>query len=215
MTNQFFLIVPIEKSCKSNNINQYVSIDPGIRTFLTCYSNNKVDHIASNCSDKIKKYINQIDKINNSKYINNEKLKEKIINKRNNKIQNLVADMHWKTALYLCKNYGTIYLGEMSTQSIVENTKSNINKMTKRVLHGLSHYKFRERLKAKCEEYNVKLELVNERYTSKMCCHCGYIDHKLGGNKEYKCKNKYCSLKIERDINGAINILKRGLKIIE
>ncbi|WP_307731330.1 zinc ribbon domain-containing protein [Microseira wollei] len=46
--------------------------------------------------------------------------------------------------------------------------------------------------------------------TSKTCGSCGYIHHKLGGAKVFKCPR--CGVRIPRDVNGARNILLRALQ---
>ena len=67
-----------------------------------------------------------------------------------------------------------------------------------------SNFKFKERLKWKCSLYNKKLLIVDESYTSKTCTRCGYLNN-VGSNEVYKCNN--CNLIIDRDCNGARNIL--------
>ena len=50
---------------------------------------------------------------------------------------------------------------------------------------------------------------MNEAFTSKTCCNCGYIKTDLGANKVFHCDK--CDIEILRDLNGAINILLRYL----
>jgi transposase len=49
--------------------------------------------------------------------------------------------------------------------------------------------------------------LVSEEYTSKTCGGCGSLNC-VGGSKEYKCE---CGVDIDRDMNGARNILIKSL----
>ncbi|CAG8820724.1 12399_t:CDS:1, partial [Gigaspora margarita] len=44
-------------------------------------------------------------------------------------------------------------------------------------------------------------------YTSKTCGFCGYVYRKLGGSKIFHCPE--CKTELDRDINGARNILLR------
>jgi putative transposase len=71
-----------------------------------------------------------------------------------------------------------------------------------------AHYRFRERLLFKSRENGAKVAVVDESWTSKTCSCCGGLDHKLGGKKTYKCK--FCNAIIDRDINGAKNILLKN-----
>jgi putative transposase len=81
----------------------------------------------------------------------------------------------------------------------------NIAKKTVRQMSLLSHYRFRERLIAKAQLYKEKHIIVTEEsYTSKTCTLCGALK-KLKGDKVYNCS--HCGNKLDRDMNGARNIL--------
>lgn len=175
-----------------------ILIDPGIRTFMTGYSNNKKVKIGTNLYETVKKDLDKIDKINTFEL--NHSLKNKI-KRLYERIKNRVIDLHWKVIDYLTTNYRTIIIGNLSTKKIGE---GNINKMVKRVGNMMNLYRFKERLKYRCEYTNTKYKEVNESYTSKCCCKCGNYKKELKGEKIYECKK--CGLKIDRDINGAINI---------
>lgn len=170
LTNEFNLYVPQKIEDKELVINnKIISLDPGVRTFMTGYTNDKhVLEIGTNVYKKIKMYHKKIDKINDrTKSVRTEK-----------RIQNLVDDLHWKTIKYLCKTYKTVILGGICTQSVLQ---GKLYSMTKR---------------------------VREDYTSKTCGKCGYIDNNLGSKKIYDCKK--CKIKIDRDVNGARNILLKN-----
>lgn len=110
--------------------------------------------------------------------------------------------LHWESIDYLCSNYDKVYLPEFESQEIRQNRLGRLNN---RHLDFLGHYRFKERLTAKCEEVGVELKLVNECYTSKTCGGCGHVNSDLGGSKVLKCGS--CGLEIARDVNGARNIL--------
>lgn len=208
-TNKYELFIP-EKIELNNNDSiekkQFISLDPGIRTFMTGLSNN--DCIKINIkNNKIEHLLMKIDKINEYK---NNKYKRRAILLKNRKIKNLVNELHWKTIDYLTKNYKTIIIGDMSVKSIVNNKKSNIGKMTKRLAYALSFYKFKERLKYKCLLNNCNYLEVNERYTSKICSNCSAYNEILGSNKIFNCSN--CNITIDRDLNGSRNICFKCLK---
>jgi len=112
-----------------------------------------------------------------------KKKNEKTINK---KITNLVNELHWKTINYLTKNYETILIGSMSSKSIVSK-KNGLNRMTKRIALHLKFYKFRERLKYKCNISETKYGKIDEWMTSKMCSLCGNVNENLGGSEIYDC----------------------------
>ena len=55
--------------------------------------------------------------------------------------------------------------------------------------------------------------MIDERYTSKMCSLCGWINNKLGSDKIYNCKE--CKLMLDRDVNGARNIFLKQYMLDE
>ena len=64
----------------------------------------------------------------------------------------------------------------------------------------------------KTREYPwCKVVICDEDYTSKTCGKCGKIHEKLSGSKLFKCP--YCHIEIDRDVNGARNILLRCITL--
>ena len=58
-------------------------------------------------------------------------------------------------------------------EEILKETK--LNKKTKRKCYALSHYKFRMIMEQQAEKYGVKIKIVNEYNTTKMCSKCNTI----------------------------------------
>jgi putative transposase len=205
--NQYYLFVPISKEANINDSNETISLDPGIRTFLTGFSSKGLCEIGTNINDKIKNKLKQIDSINDNYngYCNKKKI---ALEKRREKIKNLIDDLHWKTCNYLSINYKNIIIGKMSTKGIVSKT-NNLNPMTKRLCYSLSHFSFRQKLKYKCKINNSNYIETDERNTSKTCSNCGFYDDNLGNKKIYDCEK--CKHKIDRDVNGARNIMIKVL----
>ena len=84
-------------------------------------------------------------------------------------------------------------------------------KSVNRTFNDLKHYQFKMRLTEKVKHVsNTRLYIVDESYTSKTCTNCGVIKADLGSSKIYQCDK--CSLIIDRDVNGARNILIKNVK---
>ncbi len=211
---RYYILISKKKEVKHNKGNkEIVALDPGVRTFQTYYSPNGEcgkfgDDIVNKKLRKKYKRIRQIQSV-----MSKCKLKGKTrrrMKKRSSllrtKIKNIVRDMHWKTCAYLVKKYKTIITPKFETSKMM---RSNLNRKTKSAMSMLSHYQFLEKLKMKCKEYQRRLILVSEAYTSKTCSNCGNVNRELGGKKIYECKK--CGVEIDRDINGARNILYRGI----
>ena len=67
-----------------------------------------------------------------------------------------------------------------------------------------------ERLQYYGEKLNSKILIITEEYTSKTCGNCGVLDNNLGCKNTFNCKS--CNVAIDRDTNGARNILLKYLK---
>lgn len=207
-TRKFILYVPVENE-STNQINRSYKcgIDPGIRTFLTCYSKNKVIEIGNNCYDNLRKNYKQIDIVNKKYKEKNirKKAYDKCINRNYDKINNKIKDLHFKTSNYLCKLYDNITIGKLSTKRIISNN-NNLNKKSKRSVCSLSHFRFREILEYQCIKNNVKLKIVDESYTTKTCSNCSTIND-VGKEKIFSCSN--CLMRCDRDVNAAKNIYNK------
>lgn len=72
-------------------------------------------------------------------------------------------------------------------------------------LYNTDMYSVMQKLRYEAYKRKRNLYIVTEEFTSKTCTSCGSIKNNLGSNKLFECAN--CGLKIDRDINGARNIL--------
>ena len=123
------------------------------------------------------------------------------------KIKNKIKDLHWKSITYLTRNYKTILLPVFETSDMLKGKK--LHRSTKRLMNIYSFYKFKESLLWKSKQRNIDCYIVDESCTSKTCSNCGWYNHKLVGEKTYKCK--MCNIVIDRDINAARNILIKNI----
>jgi len=180
--------------------NKIISIDPGVRTYMTCYSNDSVIEIGNDINEKFKKRLLLIDRLKSKLDQNQIKPRNRIcVRKRYEKLNNISRDIRWKVARMLVDEYSAILIGNLSTKDIGEN--NNVGKMTKRIANLFSFYKTKEVLRYLCVKHRVQFKEVRENYTTKCCGKCGNKNNNLGGAKEYNCEK--CNLKIGRDHNSA------------
>jgi len=208
--DEYTLLIPIKTTNQtiSNKTSNLISLDPGLRTFMTGISEDGSLKVGNNVNSIISKSIKRLNKIKNNENIKN-KIKKKNELLINRKIKNRIDDLHWKTIKYLTHNYKTILIGDMSAKNIVKQNSSVLSNVQKVACLRTKYYEFTQRLQFKCLMYNVNYKLVNESYTSKICSSCGSYNKDLGGAKVYYCK--CCQLNIDRDINGARNIYIKNL----
>jgi len=172
------------------------------------------------------------------KKIRNKKTIRRKINRQYEKIKNIVKELHNKTALFLCKKYERIMLPKFETQQMVRNRKytkeyynkikeekgieemrkqlregtkiKKINKKTKKVLNALSHYKFKQHLINKGNEYGCIVDTETcEMYTTKTCTKCGCQEYTLT-KRIRKCKN--CGEEMDRDNCASRNVIIKNTK---
>jgi putative transposase len=220
-TNEFYLNLNFEDiKLPPNKIlsnKKICAIDPGIKSFLTIYSDNSVNKIGIGIRERIEEICRDIDiiiskqhKKKEGKYkYNHQKRRalKKALHRKIKYLDNLKEELHNKSVKYLCDNYGKIIIPPFETQKMVSNIK--LDSKTSRNLMCISYYKFLSKLKSRCIEYDIELVIRPEYYTSKTCTKCGNIKHDLSNANIYICKN--CGIKIDRDTNGARNILLRNL----
>lgn len=199
--NEFSLIIPYEGKFKEiKKEKDIVALDPGIRKFMTSFSDEEICEF--HITEKVKKYNKEIDNIKS-----NNKGRKGIL-KRTFKITNIIKEFHYGVINYLTRNYKTILLPSFDSQEFFGKRRV-INKKSARTLNNLSHFKFKERLRHRCNLTNTSLFIVDESFTSKTCTGCGVINN-VGGSETYKCCS--CNLVIDRDVNGARNIFIKNTK---
>jgi len=202
----FYLQVPYTSSPKEkiadnqSKLGEFVSLDPGVRTFMTAFSNQGVFEFGISDIKRISRLQYHLYQLKGSR-------KRHARARMYTKIQNLIDDLHWKVAKFLTTNFENIYIPEFNVGQMVQSEK--LRSVTKREMLALSHYKFRMRLIHAAHKNGATIHVVNESYTSKTCTNCGELNEKLGSSKTFNCDE--CGLTLDRDINGARNILLRAL----
>ena len=98
---------------------------------------------------------------------------------------------------------------EQIRKEIKESSKfGRLKRNVKFVLNMLSHYRFKQYLFSKGEEYDCLVKEVTEEYTSKACTKCGHLSNNYKGRTKICTK---CNLHINRDVNGSRNILLKNI----
>jgi putative transposase len=191
-------------------LGKVASIDPGVRTFATCYDPSglmikfgdfDIGLLARllHYKGKLQSQITHID--NHRERYHTKKALLRIFLR----IKNLVDDCHKKVATFLCKNYNTIYIPKLDLHSM-----KNISKKVKSKLSVWRHCAFVDRLIQKSREFeNCNVVVITEEYTSKTCGCCGSIKQNLYASKTFKCD--VCGTVMDRDNNGSRNCFIKSL----
>ena len=151
-----------------------IALDPGVRTFQTGFDPEGV------CVEwgrqdigRIYRHCHALDKLQSRIDTGGHRrrwAKRRAAARMQQKIHNLVDDLHRKMAKWLCLEYTVVLLPEFKTQRMVLRNNRRLSSKTARAMVTWSHYRFRQRLLAKTREYPwCKVVLVDESYTSKTC----------------------------------------------
>jgi putative transposase len=194
-----------------------IALDPGVRTFLTGFDGSDFIEIGKNDIGRLYRLARHLDKLMSriglSKGRQLKRLRyclRKSAAKIRIKIKNLVNELHKKAAKHLTVKYKLIFLPTFETQQMVKKGKRRLATKTARAMVTLSHYRFKQMLKHQAAKHGGFVVDVTEEYTSKTCSKCGHIHTKLNGSKIFKCPE--CGHTLDRDFNGACNILLKALR---
>jgi len=152
--NQFWFCIPIRverkdgKRTENQGSFNIISLDPGVRTFMTGYETDgvgfewgksdmgKIYRLGLICDDIQSRWTKEK---HNKRY-----RMRKAFRRIHLKIKNLVKDLHYKLAKYLCLNYELVIIPEFQTQQMSLKGKRKINSKSVRMMMTMSHFMFRQ-----------------------------------------------------------------------
>lgn len=210
---KWFAIFPEQVSLVPSKSDKVIALDPGVRTFLTGFDGSKFLEFGAGDMGRITRLCQHLDDLmSRAAKCKNRRQRQKMYKaagRMRTKIQNLVNEVHKQVACYLTQNYRIIFLPTFETSQMVQKAKRKIRSKTARAMLSWAHYRFKLFLKQAALRRGCIVVDVTEEYTSKTCGRCGHIHAKIGGSKNFKCPE--CGHEIDRDFNGAFNILLKAL----
>ncbi|KHD05831.1 hypothetical protein PN36_28085 [Candidatus Thiomargarita nelsonii] len=198
--NEWFLSVPHKlKTTVAENQGRIVSLDPGVRTFQTFFSETSAGHIGYDDFGRIHRLCHYLDDLisrTSQKTLSSKAKREmkKAQARIRKKIKNLIKEIHYKTAVFFVNNFDVILLPTFETSQTV------------RAMLTWAHYQFKVRLKNKALEFGKKVIDVCEAYTSQTVSWTGEIKN-VGGSRVIRSGD----ITLDRDLNGARGIFIRSL----
>lgn len=204
---RYFVIKPEDRAIKrpDNQRLPVVALDPGVRTFQTIYSENIAGKFGESDFSRIYRLCYILDKLYSKRKKEHSNRYNRKLKRIRWKIKDLISEIHNKLALFLVKTFDCVLIPSFETSDMVTKLHSKVA----RAMLGWSHYRFKQFLKCKAQEYSCEVVEVNEAYTSKTCGKCGFIQN-IGSNKIMKCS---CGLELDRDLNGARNIFLKNIHL--
>ena len=207
-----------------------IGIDPGVRTFGTCYSGTEALVVGKDFAKNVllplakemrlllskrTKLLNSLKNLEEIPQWALDQMRsiEKQLQYLECKKQDKIRDLHHRYAWYLVQNYDIIFLPTFETSKMVSNGTNKTRKINRTAVHNmlsLKHYQFKQLLKWYCKKYGKIVLDTNESYTSKTRSWNGTIVQDLGSSKTIKDDN----IVLDRDINAARGIYLKCLSTV-
>ena len=211
---RYWLIVPYPAQCdiETPSGDGVVALDPGVRTFLTYFSETDCGKLGHHAFGRIQRLCHWLDDLisRTAKEPNRRKRRQmrSAQARMRQRITNLVDELHWQLARWLTSNYRIILLPTFETHDMTQRAGRRIRSKTARMMLTFRHYEFKRRLRWKAWQRGALVLDVNEAYTSKTRSWDGTVNTKLGGAKVIRDETGFG---MDRDINGARGIFLRAL----
>jgi len=201
---------------KLNIKTKVLAIDLGLSKLGTGVDNKGNVIVLENKSKKINDYYQkQIVKIQNKRSKTNKGSKrnkrlKRVLNKcYHKKNQQIKQTLHVQSKKLANMNYNTIVVGDLTVKNLMSKDGSNKNKKgIRKSFHKSNITMFLQLLAYKCQSNNINLTKIDEKWTTQLNCLTGKIfkERIELNDREVQLSD---TIIIDRDINSAINIMKR------
>lgn len=204
-TGKWFVKICVEKKDETKNNNKkIVAIDWNCRDedFIV-----RSDGVKTKCPRYFRKSLKQLQhwqKIMSKRYVKGATKQSKNYEKAKKKVALIHEHIAWqrkdwlhKESRKLCNQYEIVVVEDINLQNMAENLGHS------KVISDQGFGMFRQMI-----AYKGHLEKVSPKNTSKTCHCCGYVNPAIKvGINYWKCP--ICGESHDRDINAALNILKK------
>lgn len=190
--------------------NQFVGIDLGLVDFAIFSDGIKIEN--PRFFEKSEKKLAKLQRELSRKTIGSNRWNKARIKvaKLQKHISNQRKDFLQKLTTLIVRKYDIICIEDLDVKAMKETELTVRNKR----VSDISWSEFRRQLTYKSTRYDRTLSVVDRYYpSSQICHHCGRIDGKKAETIRFWVCPK-CNLKLDRDVNAAINILNEGLRTI-
>ena len=210
----YWLVVPHPAQCdiETPSGDGVVALDPGVRTFLTYFSETDCGKIGHHAFGRIQRLCHHLDDLISRTDTEPNHQRRRRMRKAQARVRqriiNLVDELYWQVARWLTSTYKVTLLPTFETQNMTARAGRKIRSKTARMMLGFRHYEFKRRLRWKAWQRGALVIDVDEAYTSKTCSWDGSVRTNLGGGAVIRDRNGFS---MDRDVNGARGIFLRAL----
>ena len=204
----------VQEKEKLTQENKVLAIDLGIKNLCNGVDNlgnvvtipNKAKKINTYFRKQISKVQSRMDKCTkgSNRYNRLRNVKKRLYKRKNTQIK---QTLHIQSKKLVNMNYKTIVVGDLSVKKLMEKGSNKLTK-TSRSFSESAIATFMEFLTYKCQARNTEVETINEKWTTQQNCLTGKL-FKEKVELSDRVVQLSDSIVIDRDLNAAINILKR------
>lgn len=194
--------------------NKVLAIDLGIKNLVNGIDNDgrwiTLPNKAKKVNEYFRKHISSVqsrmDKCTkgSKRYNRLRKVKKNLYRRRDAQTKQA---LHIQSKKLANMNYKTIVVGDLSVKKLMEKGSNKLTK-TSRSFSESAIATFMEFLTYKCQARNTEVETINEKWTTQQNCLTGKL-FKEKVELSDRVVQLSDSIVIDRDLNAAINILKR------
>jgi putative transposase len=199
---KWFVIFSVETATAPlPKTNKEIGLDAGIESFITLSDGTKIENFKYFESTEKKLRVAQRKAARRKIGSNRRRKAVLLLKKIYAKIKNQRNDFQHKVSTRLVKDFDLIAIEKLN---ILGMSRSILAKQ----VNDAAWHSFFQKLKYKAENAGKSVIEVNPNFTSQDCSACGDRVKKRLSERSHHCPK--CGLKIHRDENAALNILKLG-----
>jgi putative transposase len=201
-STKWYAIFTVETEANSVSLKEgkKIGIDLGLMTFATLSDGKKIKKPKHLQAYEDKLAFRQKE-LSNKKLRSKNRIKAKFrLANMHSRLANIRIDWLHKTANSLLKKYSLITFEDLDVQGIAEKHGKGVSDAGWRIFTDIISYK--------AEGAGCEVVFVDPKNTTKDCSSCGFLVKKELYERKHNCPS--CGLNIDRDLNAAINILKKA-----
>ena len=146
---RYWLVVPYPAQCdiEAPSGDDVVALDPGVRTFLTYFSETDCGKIGHHAFGRIQRLCHHLDDLISRTDTEPNRYRRRRMRhaqeRMRQRISDLVDELHWQSARWLTDNYQIILLPTFEPQDMTRRAGRRIRSKTARMMLSFRHYEFK------------------------------------------------------------------------